>query len=130
MRPGGRVVTTIRRRMRLGSKSYRQAIESEINDRRRVQRQELADQQSADDRNTERPPQLRSRPSTEGQRDAGKKSRHRGHHDRAEAEQAGLINRLSWNLSFSTLRIQSEVDHHDSVFLHNADEEDDSDQRD
>ncbi len=56
--------------------------------------------------------------------------RHGGHHDGTEPQQAGLINRFFWRLAFLTLGFQGEIDHHDGVLLHNADQQNDADERD
>ena len=67
----------------------------------------------------------------EGQRERGQQRRHRGHHDRAEA-QAGRPGRSRRRglCPARALRVQGEVDHHDRVLLHDADQQDDADQRD
>ncbi len=54
----------------------------------------------------------------------------RGHHDGAEAQQAGLIDGLDRRQALVALGLQREVDHHDGVLLHDADEQDDADERD
>ena len=69
-------------------------------------------------------------PRAERQRQAAEQRRHRRHHDRPEAQQAGLVDRLLRRLALRALRLQREVDHHDGVLLHDADQQDDADQRD
>ena len=54
--------------------------------------------------------------------------RHRGHHDRPEAHDAALEDRLGRALALGALRVEREVDHHDGVFLHQADQHDDADE--
>ena len=48
-----------------GARSGRQPVEEQINDRRRIKRQQLAQDQSADDRDAQRPPQFRARARAE-----------------------------------------------------------------
>ena len=55
--------------------------------------------------------------------------RHRRHHDRPEADQTGLVDRLARRLAVLALRFDREVDHHDAVLLHQADQHDDADER-
>ena len=105
-------------------------IQIQIDDRRRVQRQHLADHQAADDGDAERSAQLRAGAAAERQRQRAQQRRHRGHHDRPEAQQAGLVDRLVRGLALRPLRLQREVDHHDGVLLHDADQQNDADHRD
>ena len=60
---------------------------------------------------------------------APKQRGHGGHHDRTEAQQTGLINRLLGRQAFLALSGKREVDHHYSVLLHDPDQQDDADQR-
>ena len=57
------------------SRAGPRAIEGEIDDRRRVERQELAEDESAHDRDAERPAQLRAGAAAERERDAGRAAR-------------------------------------------------------
>ena len=66
-------------------------------------------------------------PSASGK--SAEQRRHGGHHDRAEAQQARLINRLIRLHALIALGIQREIDHHDSVLLHDADQQHNPDQR-
>ena len=63
----------------------------------------------------------------EHERQRGKQRRHRRHENRAEAEEARLEDRFARRLSFIALCIEGEVDHHDRVLLHDADEHEDAD---
>ena len=67
-----------------------QPVEVEINDRRRVERQRLAEDQPADDRDAQRPAQFRAVRRAQRQGQAAKQGGHRRHGDRAEAQQARL----------------------------------------
>ena len=59
---------------------------------------------------------------------------HGGHHDRAEADQAGFVDRLFGGFCVlalcrvSALRFNGEVDHHDGILLDNADQHDQADE--
>src|SRR5580658_2611469 len=107
-----------------------QPVEPKINHRRRIQGQGLAENQAANHRNAQRPAQFRTHAAAESQRHRAQQGRHGGHHDRPESQQAGLINRLLWRPALFALRVQGEIDHHDTVLLYNADQQDDADQRD
>src|SRR5690242_958751 len=72
-------------------KLARQTIKCQINHRRGVKGQELAEQQSADDRDAERVAKLGSRAASEGEGQSAEKCRHRGHHDGTKTQQAGLV---------------------------------------
>src|SRR6185437_3696923 len=106
-----------------------EAVEIEVDDRRREQRQRLAEEQAADHGETKRPAQLRAGAGAEHERQAAEQRRRRRHHDRPEAQQAGLPDRLDRRhpLPFGG---DGEIDHHDAVLLDDADEEDDADERD
>ena len=56
-------------------------------------------------------------------------SRHRSHHDGTETQQAGFVDGIERRLPFLALGLESEVNHHDGVFLHNTNEENDADER-
>ncbi len=70
------------------------------------------------------------RPVPNGQRNAAEQRGHGGHHDGAEAQQAGLVDRFGRVLAVLALGLEREVDDHDAVLLHNADEQDDADDAD
>ncbi len=69
-------------------------------------------------------------PRAEGERHRAQQRRHGRHHDGTEAQQAGLIDRLLRRLSLIALGFEREIDHHDGVLLHDADQQNDSDKRD
>src|SRR5947208_1774980 len=81
----------------------RQTVKPEIDDGRCVKRQELAQQQTADDGDAKRMPQLRSRAAAHCQRKPGKQRCHSSHHDRAKAQQTRLKDRFLWCLVLFTL---------------------------
>ena len=71
------------------------ALEQQIDDRRREQGQHLADGESADDGEAERVAQLRADAGPEHQRQRAEHRRHRRHQDRPKPQQAGLIDRVA-----------------------------------
>src|SRR5712671_6744092 len=107
-----------------------QAREGKIDHRRRKQCQHLTDDQAADDREPERMAQLRPRPRAERQWQRTEERRHRGHQDRAQTQQAGLVDGLARCLALLALGIEREVDHQDRVLLDDADQQDNADNRD
>src|SRR5438093_13045846 len=111
------------------SETRGEPIECQIDNWCRVQRKNLAEQQATDDGDAERPPQLIAGAAAECE---GQSREERGdwrHHDRPETQQACLVDRVNRSLSFLSLRLEREVDHHDAVLLHDTDQEDDADQR-
>ncbi len=68
------------------------------------------------------PPRARGRaPSKRGQG---------GHHDRPKSQERGLINGFYRILTLFTLGIEGKIDHHDPVLLHDADQQNNTDQGD
>src|SRR5439155_7679186 len=107
-----------------------EAVEIEVDDRRREQRQQLAQNETADDRDAKRMAQFRSGAGPEHQRQGAEHRRHRRHHDRAETQQRCLIDRLARRLALVALRVEGKIDDHDAVLLDDADQQDDADDRD
>ena len=64
------------------------------------------------------------------QRHAAEQRRHGRHHDRTEAQERRLADRLGRRQAFLALGGDGEVDHHDAVLLHDADEQDRADEGD
>ena len=104
-------------------------VQIQVDDRRREQRQRLAHDQAAHHGVAERLAQLRTRAAAERQRQRAEQRRHGGHHDRPEAQQAGLADGVVRRQMLLALRLDGEVHHHDAVFLHDADQQNDADQR-
>src|SRR6266481_8986617 len=102
-------------------------VEHYVDHWRRVERQELAEKQGADDGDPEWTAQLRPGPAAKRKRDRPEQSRHRRHHDRAKALERGIEDRLFGPHPKGPLGIKREVDHHDGVLLDDADEQDDGD---
>src|ERR1700734_3894922 len=86
-----------------------ESVEIEIDDRRGVQRQRLTNDQAADDRNSQWMTQFGAFPGAESQRQRAEQSGESRHHDRPEAQHAGLENRLGRRQAAS-LRLKREVD--------------------
>src|SRR5215469_414655 len=108
----------------------RDPFKIEIDHRRRIKRQPLRHQQPADDRDAERLAQFRATATTKRNRHRAEQRGERRHHDRPEAQQAGLMDRLLRALAFEALGLQREVDHHDRVLFDDTDQQDDADDRD
>src|SRR3954470_4148080 len=104
------------------------ALEVDVDDRRDVQGKHLRDDEAADDRKAEGLAYLATGPQAERDRKSADERRERGHHDRAEANDARLVDRLGRRLSLISLRLDCEVDHHDGVLLHDADQHDHADE--
>ena len=107
-----------------------EAVEIDVDHRRRIEGQDLADHQAADDRDAERLAQLRAVAEAQRQRQRAQHRRHGRHQDRAEAQQAGLVDRLARLEPFVPLALQRHVDHHDGVLLHDADQQQHADHGD
>src|SRR3989442_11202264 len=72
----------------------RQPIKPQVNNRRGIERKQLAYEQSADDRDAQWMPQLRTSTSAQRQWQSAQQRRHGGHHDGPETQQARLIYRF------------------------------------
>src|SRR5690349_3333584 len=96
-----------------------QPLEVQVDHRRDVQREELRKHQAADHRQAERHARGAAGAEADGDRQAAHERRHGGHHDRPEAGQPGLVDRLLRRQA-AALRLDREVDHHDGVLLHDA----------
>jgi hypothetical protein len=104
--------------------------EIDIDHRRREQRQGLADDQAADHGVAERLPNLGAGAGSQHERHAAEDGRHRGHHDRTEAQQRRAANGVLRGEMLVLFRGHREIDEHDAVLLNDAYQEDDADQRD
>jgi hypothetical protein len=74
--------------------------------------------------------QLRAGAGAEHQRQRAEQRGQRRHHDRAEAQQRRLEDRLARRLAALALGVERKVDHHDRVLLDDADEQHDADDAD
>src|SRR3954453_439961 len=68
-----------------------QALQRQIDHRRGVERQQLAEQQAADDRDAERKTQFRTGAAFQRQRQRAEQGGKRRHHDRADPQEARPI---------------------------------------
>src|SRR5207253_8886086 len=101
----------------------------QVNNRRGIERQQLAYEQSADDRDSQWVPQLRASASPQRQWQSAQQRRHRGHHDGPETQQARLIYRFFRRFMLDSFGLQRKIDHHDGILLHDSNQKDDADQR-
>ena len=127
---------TLHLRARLGTcarsparagESLRQVVEENVDHRRGVEGEHLAQEQAADHGDAQRPAQLRPDSRSDRQRDSAQQRGHGGHHDGTKAQQAGLVDRIGRVQAPLPFSFQGEVDHHDAVLFHDADEQDDAD---
>src|SRR6266403_1026488 len=106
------------------------AIHVNVNDRRRKKGEHLAQDESADNGDTQRTTKFRADTGAKSKGKRTQERRHGGHHDGPEAQQTSLINGVKRGLAFQTLRLDREIDHENSVFLDDADQQDDANERD
>src|SRR5215471_3378328 len=107
----------------------RKPVEGQVHHGSGVERQQLTENQAADNCNAQRTAQFRTDARPQRERQATKQSSHGGHHDGPEAQQAGFVDGVEGRFPFLALGLEREVNHHDGVFLDNADEQDDANER-
>src|SRR5579859_544951 len=105
-------------------------VESEIDDRGGVERQELAHDEAADDADAERAAKFGAGAGAESQGESAEKRGHGGHQDGTETQHAGFEDGVFGGFAAFALRLQRKVNHHNGIFLYDADEENDSDDGD
>src|SRR5438105_13009172 len=88
-----------------------------VDDRRREQGQQLTKDQAAYNRHAQRMAQFRTGAGAEHQRQGAEDRRHRRHHDRAKAQQRGMVDRLARLFALFALRLYGVVDNYDSVLI-------------
>src|SRR6202158_2229566 len=71
--------------------SLRQPVKPQIHDWGCIESEQLAEEQSADNRDAERMAEFRARAAAQRQRQSGEQCGHGGHHDRTETKQARLV---------------------------------------
>src|SRR6187549_168499 len=118
-----------RRRGRRYSSRLHEAPEVGIDDRRQIQRDELRNEQAADDGEAQRLARLATGAEAECNRQRTEERRRCGHHDRPEADDAAFVNRIDRRLAVLPLLLEGEVDLHDRVFLDDADQHDQAHER-
>ena len=99
-------------------------------DRRDEQRQQLRDDKAADHGDAERLAQFRTCARAECDGERPKQRAEGRHHDRPEPAHAGLVNGGCGRLGFFAHQFHRDIDHHDRVFLDDADQHQQADQRD
>ena len=107
-----------------------QVVKEDIDDRRRVERQDLAYEQAPNHRDAKGPAQFRADAASKREWDSAKQSRHGRHHDGTKAEQACLIDGVRGVQPPMALCVQRKVDHHNAILLHDADQQNKADDRD
>ena len=104
-------------------------IKKNIDNGRRVESQHLAHDQSADDGNPQRTPELRPCAGAESERQRAEQGSHRCHQNRPEAQLAGFKDSFGSGFAVLALRHEGKVDHHDRIFFHNANQQNDANDR-
>jgi hypothetical protein len=84
-----------------------QAVEIEVNHRRGVKGQDLAEDQAADDGQAQRLAHFRAFGTAEQQRQGAEDGRQGGHQDRPQAQQAGAADRLQRRQAVVALQLQA-----------------------
>src|SRR5580700_10337036 len=97
-----------------------------VDHRCQIQRNELREEQSAYHYQPEWLPCFAARAVTERDGHRAQQRRHGSHHDGPETDQASFIDGLGWREALISFRIESEVDLHDRVLLHDADQHDET----
>src|SRR5579871_4131233 len=92
-------------------------IQNQVNHGRRVERERLAENQPANNRDTQRPAKLRSRAAAESERQSAEQRGHGRHQDRAETQQASLEDGFLGLPSLGALHPQRKIDHQNGVLL-------------
>src|SRR5713226_3712625 len=99
----------------VAGESLGQPVKPQIHDWGCVESEQLAYEQSADNRDSERVAQFGARAATEGERQSGEQCGHGGHHDRTETKQTRLVDGFFGRFVFDTFGLEREVDHHDDT---------------
>ncbi len=107
-----------------------EAVEVEVDDGGGVEGEGLAEDQSADDGDAEGAAEFGAGAGAEGEGEPAEEGGHGGHGDGAEAEDARFEDGVARGFVVGALGLEGEVDHHDGVFLDDADEQDDADEAD
>src|SRR5258708_37019043 len=88
-----------------------QALEIEVDNGSDVERQHLREQQAADHGEAERQRRVAAGAEADRDRQAAHEGRHRGHHDRAEADQARLVESPRRQDGLGTLPLGGQAGH-------------------
>src|ERR1035437_9894428 len=103
--------------LRRAAEAMADAIEENVDDGRGVEREHLAKKKSSNHGDAQRTTQLRAHALTQSQRKTRQQSSHGGHHDGAEAQQAGIIDCIRCAFSVLSFALHRKVDHHNSILL-------------
>ena len=109
--------------------ALRNPVKENVDDGRGVEREHLAQQQAAHHRDAQRPAQFRAQAGAEGQRQSAEQRGHGRHHDGPESQQARFVDGVRGRFAVLAFRFEREVDDHDAVLLHDADQQNDADNR-
>src|SRR6202165_1296008 len=119
------------RRLRLFSEQPGlQPVEIDVDNRRRIEGENLRQSEATADGVTERLANLRANARTDHHRHATEQRRHRGHQDRPEAQNAGLVDRFFGRQALAMFDLLGKIDQHDAVLLDDADQQYEADDRD
>ena len=103
-------------------------FEEEVNHWGDVECEELGDEESSNDGDAERASGVGTGADAEGDGERAHDGGHGGHHDGAEADEARFEDGFFCALALDALCLQCEINHHDGVLFHDADEEQDADE--
>ena len=107
-----------------------QTIEHEIDNRCGVESEELAHDESSNNRDTKRAAQLRTCTCSKRQRQGAEERGHGGHENWAEAQHTRFKDGVFGALATFPFGLKSKIDHHDGILLDDTDKQDNSDDGD
>ncbi|MNM51485.1 hypothetical protein D3C81_625460 [compost metagenome] len=107
-----------------------QAVQVQVNHRRRIKGEDLAEHQATDDGQAQRLTHFCAFSLAQQQRQCAKDRCQGGHQDRPQAQQAGPANRLFRRKALMALQLQGQVDHQDGILFHHPDQQEQPQQRD
>src|SRR5262249_21977388 len=102
------------------------AVHIEIDDRSREEREELAKNQTADDRKAEGAAQPGPGAVAERERERAEKSGHGWHENGTETQQARFVNSFDGSETVLRLGLNGKINHENGIFLDDTDEKNDA----
>src|ERR1039458_6329165 len=127
---GGEAVQRLRfQRLLAAAQAFLNRGHVGVERRGQVEGDELREEQAADYHQAQGLAGFAARAVAQRDRDGAQERGHGGHHDRAETDQAALINCFHGLQAALALGFQGEIDLHDGVLLHDADQHDEADER-
>ena len=105
-----------------------EAFHVEVDDGGDVKGDELRDDESADDGEAEGLAHVAARAEAEGDGEGSHHGGHGGHQDGTETHEAGFEDGAVGRGVVVALRFQGEINHHDGVLFHDADEHEEADE--